>query len=126
VGAYGGRADIMDRIAPEGPVYQAGTLAGNPLAVAAGIAVLEELRRRSNLYSELESRAAKLADGLRQAAWDAHVEITINRVGSMMTMYFTAGPVTDFDSASASDRERYARYFVCHARSRRDATSIPI
>src|SRR6185436_5829254 len=57
VGAYGGRADIMDKIAPEGPVYQAGTLAGNPLAVAAGIAVLEELRRRSNLYSELESRA---------------------------------------------------------------------
>lgn len=112
VGAYGGRADIMDKIAPEGPVYQAGTLAGNPLAVAAGIAVMEEIRRRSSLYSELESRAAKLADGLRQAAWDVHVDISINRVGSMMTMYFTSGPVTDFDSASKVDRERYARFFV--------------
>ena len=112
VGAYGGRGDIMEKIAPEGPVYQAGTLAGNPLAVAAGIAVMEEIRRRSNLYSDLETRAARLADGLRQCARDARVPVCINRVGSMLTLFFTPGPVTDFDSASKADRERYARFFV--------------
>jgi glutamate-1-semialdehyde 2,1-aminomutase len=111
VGAYGGRADIMDRIAPLGPVYQAGTLAGNPLAVAAGIAALEELRRRPAIYSELESHAKRLTAGLVELAAKARIEVTINRVGSMFTVFFTRGPVTDFDSASASDRERYACFF---------------
>ena len=111
VGAYGGRAEIMSKIAPEGPVYQAGTLAGNPLAVAAGIAVIEELMRRSNIYSELDARAARLADGLRQYAWDAHLEVCVNRVGSMLTVFFTRGPVVDFDSAMQSDTAQFARYF---------------
>ena len=111
VGAYGGRADIMDRIAPEGPVYQAGTLAGNPLAVAAGIAVLEELRRRPAIYEELERRAARLAEGLRTAARKAGVPVTVNRVGSMFTVFFAEGPVVDYDSALTADRERFARFF---------------
>ena len=111
VGAYGGRAEIMDRIAPEGPVYQAGTLAGNPLAVAAGIAVIEELCRRPLLYSDLDQRAGRLADGLRESARQAHVEVSINRVGSMLTVFFTRGPVVDFDSASKADRNLFARFF---------------
>ena len=111
VGAYGGRAEIMNCVAPEGPVYQAGTLAGNPLAVAAGIAVMEEVRRRPNLYSELDVRAQSLAEGLRKAAWDAHVDVCINRVGSMLTLFFTRGPVVDFDSACTSNREQFARFF---------------
>jgi len=111
VGAYGGRADIMDRVAPEGPVYQAGTLAGNPLAVAAGIAVIEEVRRRESLYADLEQRAQRLEDGLREAARSAHVEFCSNRVGSMLTGLFTRGPVVDFSSASSASRERYALFF---------------
>jgi glutamate-1-semialdehyde 2,1-aminomutase len=111
IGAYGGRADIMDHIAPLGPVYQAGTLAGNPLAVAAGIAVLEELRRRNSLYSELDARTQRLADGLKRAAWDAHVDVCLNRIGSMLTVFFTRGPVVDFDSASRADRDLFALFF---------------
>ena len=111
VGAYGGRAEIMDRVAPLGPVYQAGTLAGNPLAVAAGIAALEELRRRPAIYLELESHAVRLTTGLGELASKAGIEVTINRVGSMFTVFFTRGPVTDFDSACTADRERYACFF---------------
>jgi glutamate-1-semialdehyde 2,1-aminomutase len=111
VGVYGGRAEIMNRIAPEGPVYQAGTLAGNPLAVAAGMAVLEELMRRSTIYADLDARAERLAEGFRQHAWDAHVDVCVNRVGSMLTAFFTRGPVVDFDSAMKSDTEQFARYY---------------
>lgn len=111
VGAYGGRAEIMNSVAPEGPVYQAGTLAGNPLAVAAGIAMLEELRRRPAIYTDLESRTGRLTAGLREAASKARVDVTINTVGSMFTVFFTPSPVTDFDSASAADRERFAAFF---------------
>jgi glutamate-1-semialdehyde 2,1-aminomutase len=111
IGAYGGRADIMERIAPAGPVYQAGTLAGNPLAVAAGIAVIEELRRRPTLYAELDQRAARLAEGLKKIAWDAHLEVCINRMGSMLTIFFTSGPVVDFDSALRSDTSRFTKFF---------------
>ena len=111
VGAYGGRADIMNKVAPEGPVYQAGTLAGNPLAVAAGIAVIEELRRRPNLYTELDQRGERLAEGLRKCAWDAHAEICINRAGSLLTVFFAKGPVVDFESACTADRERFATFF---------------
>ncbi|HWP85862.1 MAG TPA: glutamate-1-semialdehyde 2,1-aminomutase [Terriglobia bacterium] len=110
IGAYGGRADIMSRVAPEGPVYQAGTLAGNPLAVAAGIAVIEELKRRPHIYSELESRAERLAAGLKKLARDAHVDVCLNRVSSMMTLFFTPGPVVDFESAMRSDTARFARF----------------
>ena len=111
VGAYGGRAEIMDRVAPLGPVYQAGTLAGNPLAVSAGIAALEELRRRPSIYLDLENHAQRLTAGLGELAAKAGVEVTINRVGSMFTVFFARGPVTDFDSACTAGRERYASFF---------------
>ncbi|SRR6266404_5744317 len=110
VGAFGGRADVMEQIAPLGPVYQAGTLSGNPLAVTAGLAILK-LLRDSNPYEELERRSAKLAQGLRNAAAEAGIPSTVNRVGSMLTAFFTEGPVTDWPSAKQSDAERYGRFF---------------
>jgi glutamate-1-semialdehyde 2,1-aminomutase len=110
VGAFGGRADVMDRLAPLGPVYQAGTLSGNPLAVTAGLAILK-LLRESNPYSQLEHLGSKLEQGLRAAASEAGIQATVNRVGSMMTAFFTEGPVTDWLSAKKSDTDRYARYF---------------
>jgi glutamate-1-semialdehyde 2,1-aminomutase len=110
VGAFGGRADVMDRLAPLGPVYQAGTLSGNPLAVTAGLAILK-LLKDTNPYPELERRGAKLERGLREAAARAGVPATSNRVGSMLTAFFTEGPVTDWPSAKRSDTNRYARFF---------------
>jgi glutamate-1-semialdehyde 2,1-aminomutase len=108
--AYGGRADIMATVAPDGPVYQAGTLSGNPLAMAAGIAILD-LLARPGTYETLESRSARLEEGLRRAAGDAGATVTVNRVGSMITVFFCAGPVTDYASAKASDTKRFARFF---------------
>jgi glutamate-1-semialdehyde 2,1-aminomutase len=110
VGAYGGRADIMGRVAPEGPVYQAGTLSGNPLAMAAGCAALDALRR-PGAYERLSVLTARLVDGLAAAAKGAGAEITINRVASMFTVFFCPGPVTDYGSAKASDTARFARFF---------------
>lgn len=110
VGAYGGRADLMDRVAPSGPVYQAGTLSGNPLAMRAGIATLD-LLERPGTYERLEALSARLADGLAEAARAAGVDAVVNRVGSMMTAFFTKGPVVDHASASAADTARYARFF---------------
>ena len=110
VGAFGGRADVMDKLAPLGPVYQAGTLSGNPLAVTAGLAILK-LLKDTNPYPELERRSAKLEKGLREAAAQASVPATVNRVGSMLTAFFTEGPVTDWPSAKKSDTDRYARFF---------------
>jgi glutamate-1-semialdehyde 2,1-aminomutase len=110
VGAFGGRADVMDQIAPLGPVYQAGTLSGNPLAVAAGIAMLNALKE-INPYDELESRASELERGLKDAAGSAGIPTTINRVGSMMTAFFVEGEVTDWSNASRADTMRYASYF---------------
>jgi glutamate-1-semialdehyde 2,1-aminomutase len=110
VGAFGGRADVMDHIAPLGPVYQAGTLSGNPLAVCAGIAMLGALKE-INPYDELESRAAELEKGLKDAATSAGIPATINRVGSMMTAFFVEGAVTDWNTASRADTRRYASYF---------------
>jgi glutamate-1-semialdehyde 2,1-aminomutase len=110
VGAFGGRADVMERLAPLGPVYQAGTLSGNPLAVSAGLATLR-LLRELNPYEELERRSARLERGLREAAGEAGVPSTINRVGSMMTAFFTDGAVSDWPGAKRSDTERYARFF---------------
>jgi len=110
VGAYGGRADLMRQMAPEGPVYQAGTLSGNPLAVAAGLASLHALQAE-NPYAQLDALASQLADGLQQAASSAGVPVTINRVGSMLTVFFTEGPVTDFASAATADTKRYAVFF---------------
>jgi len=110
VGAFGGRADIMDRLAPLGPVYQAGTLSGNPLAVTAGLAMLK-LLKDVNPYEELERRGARLEQGLRAAASEAGVASTLNRVGSMLTAFFCEGPVIDWPSAKKADVDRYGRYF---------------
>jgi glutamate-1-semialdehyde 2,1-aminomutase len=111
VGAYAGKRAIMSTVAPAGPVYQAGTLSGNPLAVTAGIATLQ-LLRQPGVYDELETKSARLDQGLRQAASEAGLELTFNRVGSMLCTFFTNEPVTDFDSASKSDTEQFARYFA--------------
>lgn len=110
VGAFGGRADVMDKLAPLGPVYQAGTLSGNPLAVTAGLAILK-LLKESDPYEQLERLGSKLEKGLRAAAAEAGIPATINRVGSMLTAFFTERPVTDWPSAKRSDTDRYARYF---------------
>jgi glutamate-1-semialdehyde 2,1-aminomutase len=110
VGAYGGRADIMQQVMPAGPVFQAGTLSGNPLAMAAGLATLDELREHPP-YAELEARTSRLTEGLRQAAQVAGVPVCINHVGSMWTLFFTAGPVTDYDSAKTSDTSRFGKFF---------------
>jgi glutamate-1-semialdehyde 2,1-aminomutase len=110
VGAYGGRAELMDRIAPSGPVYQAGTLSGNPLAMRAGIETLDILAEPGT-YERLEAISARLAAGLAKAAKDAGIPAVVNRVGSMLTAFFTAGPVVDFATAVTSDTKRYARFF---------------
>ena len=111
VGAYGGRRDVMEHVAPLGPVYQAGTLSGNPLAVAAGLATLRTLQQTPGIFEQLEANGALLDEGLAGAAQRAGVAVTINRVGSMFTVFFTSSPVTDFDSASNSDTDRFARFF---------------
>ena len=110
VGAFGGRADLMDQLAPTGPVYQAGTLSGNPLAMRAGIETLDILAE-DGIYRRMEEVSAALEAGLGAAAADAGLTLTSNRVGSMMTLFFTPGPVTDFESATRSDTAMYARYF---------------
>ena len=110
VGAYGGRADVMKHIMPAGPVFQAGTLSGNPVAMAAGIATLQELRDHPP-YSKLEALAKTLTDGLSKAATDAKVPHYLNRAGSMWTLFFAPGPVTDYDSAKTSDTARFGRFF---------------
>ncbi len=102
--AYGGRADVMKRVAPLGPVYQAGTLSGNPLAVAAGLAALRYLRDHPEIYGELERRAAQLCAC-------PPPQVTVNRAGSMFTFFFTGRPVTDWESARQCDTERFARFF---------------
>lgn len=111
IGAYGGRREIMERLAPLGPVYQAGTLSGNPIATAAGLATLRALEEDPGVYASLDAKGAELEEGLREAASSAGVPATVNRLGSMMTAFFNAGPVTDYESAKRSDTERYGRYF---------------
>ena len=125
VGAFGGRAEIMDYLAPLGPVYQAGTLSGNPLAMAAGIAVLEELSNaecgvrsaesgnggRPNVYARLEELGAQLETGMKDAAKAAKVSVQFNRIGSMFCGYFTERPVHNLADAMHSDRERFKKYF---------------
>ncbi len=111
VGAYGGRADIMDYVSPAGPVYQAGTLSGNPLAMAAGLAMLSYLDEHPEVYELLENLGARLEAGLRAANEKAGHTLTLNRVGSMYTMFFIENPVTDFASAKTSDLPAFGRYF---------------
>ena len=110
VGAYGGAKEIMKMIAPSGPVYQAGTLSGNPLAVTAGIETLKRLKK-PGVYEQLEQRSAALADGFGKAAKKSGVPLTQTRVGSMMGAFFTPGPVADWGSAKKSDTKVYARFF---------------
>ena len=110
VGAYGGKKEIMAKVMPSGPVYQAGTLSGNPLAMAAGIAVLTELKKNPP-YEKLEKYAQRLELGLKEAASAAKIPHVINRVGSMWTLFFTSTPVTDYDSAKLSDTKMFAKFF---------------
>jgi glutamate-1-semialdehyde 2,1-aminomutase len=110
VGAYGGKKEIMDQIAPDGPVYQAGTLSGNPLAMAAGLAMLNTVRQ-PGFYTELEEKSDWFAGQLTDISAKAPVPTVLNRIGSMMTCFFTDAPVTDFDSAMQADTDCYGRYF---------------
>ncbi len=110
VGAYGGRASIMEHVAPLGNMYQAGTLSGNPLAMAAGVATLERLQDQ-DVYTALEARAARLQNGLDSVLSEADVPHTINRVGSLLTVFFSPEPVTDMASASACDTGAFSRFF---------------
>jgi glutamate-1-semialdehyde 2,1-aminomutase len=110
VGAYGASKDLMRHIAPSGPIYQAGTLSGNPLSMTAGLVTLKQLRDRS-IYENLERASGRLAAGLSEVAAEAGVIITTNRIGSMWTTFFTAAPVTNWTTANKSDRQLYGRFF---------------
>jgi len=112
VGAYGGSSEIMDLVAPLGPMYQAGTLSGNPLAMAAGSAMLKNLRdHKQEIYQRLEKVSAELVEGVAGIAKDAGLPLCYNRVGSMFTWFFTPGPVTDWESASKSSAEAFGKFF---------------
>ncbi len=110
VGAYGGSKELMRHIAPAGPIYQAGTLSGNPLSMTAGIVTLRRLRN-SDVYDQLEQKSAKLCDGIRKASNDAGLNTTLNRVGSMWTGFFTDREVTDWNTANRCDRVAYGKFF---------------
>ena len=109
VGAYGGRANLMELVSPAGPVYQAGTLSGNPLAMTAGLWCLAHLKPA--LYRSLAALTVRLAAGLADAARDAGVAVQINAVGSLLTPFFADRPVRDYSSATSADTDRYARFF---------------
>jgi glutamate-1-semialdehyde 2,1-aminomutase len=111
VGLYGGRREIMERVSPAGPVYQAGTLSGNPTAMAAGLAVLRKLRGAPGTYEDLETKGALLERGLQRGASEAGIPVTIHRVGSMLGLFFHPGPVRSWSEAAASDRKKYAAFF---------------
>jgi glutamate-1-semialdehyde 2,1-aminomutase len=112
IGAYGGTAEVMHQVAPVGPMYQAGTLAGNPLAMAAGIATLQRLRdKKAELYPQLEAASAQLVEGVAAAAKDARVPLSFNRVGSMFTWFFTADAVSNWNSASKCNTAAFGRFF---------------
>jgi glutamate-1-semialdehyde 2,1-aminomutase len=111
VGAFGGRADVMAYLSPDGPVYQAGTLSGNPLAMAAGLAVLDVVGQDATLYPRLEAQTQRLTDGLRDVTGKRSVPHYCAQVGSMFSLFFTAGPVDDLESARKSDRRLFAKYF---------------
>ena len=110
IGAYGGKRKLMELVSPLGPMYQAGTLSGNPVAVAAGRATLGVLKN-SSIYADLEERSAEFEAGVRAAAEKHGVPITFHRVGSMWTLFFNEGPVYDFETANKSNREKFARFF---------------
>jgi glutamate-1-semialdehyde 2,1-aminomutase len=124
VGAYGGRHDLMQQISPAGPVYQAGTLSGNPLAMSAGLETLA-IMREPNCYDNLEKQSAAVQSGLVESAAKHNIPLTVNRVGSMLTPFFvkTPGPVTNFDQATNCDTARYAQFF--HAMLEEDIFLAP-
>ncbi len=109
VGAYGGRADIMNSVSPVGPVYQAGTLSGNPLAMAAGLAMLKYLKAHPEVYTQIDRTGTSLVDGLRKQIREAGLKFSVNHVGSMFTLFFNANVVTDFDTAKTSDTQAFAK-----------------
>lgn len=109
--AYGGRRDVMDMVSPVGPVYQAGTLSGNPIATTAGIKTLEILKAHPEYYEEIERKAVQLAEAYRTRAKETGEPIWVNQVGSLLSAFFTTGPVCDYDSATSSDTAAYAEYF---------------
>ena len=111
VGAYGGRADIMNQVAPAGKVYQAGTLSGNPLATAAGLAQLRYLHEHPEVYAQLDATTTRLADGTRQIAQELGLNYTVNQVGSMFSLFFTPEPVHNLDDAKKADLPAFGRYF---------------
>jgi glutamate-1-semialdehyde 2,1-aminomutase len=110
VAAYGGSAKLMNHVAPLGPVYQAGTLAGNPLAMGAGIATLKQLTR-PGLYENIGEQARRLATGVRQALSETGIAGQVNATGSLLTLFFTSAPVRNYSDAKRSDANRYARFF---------------
>lgn len=112
VGAYGGKKEIMDFISPTGPVYQAGTLSGNPIAMAAGKAQLSFIKDHPHIYDDIEKRSAQLENGLKHAAEKAGVPVQVNRVASMLSVFFTEIPVTDFKTAVTSDTNMFKKYFL--------------
>jgi len=111
VGAYGGKAEIMDYVSPAGPVYQAGTLSGNPIAMAAGIAVLKELNMNPSIYEKIESSCRAIANGFRENLKALNLNYTINQVGSMLTLFFTDHVVSNFHDAKSSDLQMFGKYF---------------
>ena len=111
VGAYGGKREMMEMVSPSGSVYQAGTLSGNPLAMAAGYAALNYINENPSVYSELEEKSAYLENGFMKAIKSSNRNFQLNRVGSMMTLFFTEAPVTDYNSAVKSDTKLYGKYF---------------
>ena len=132
VGAYGGRREVMEVVAPLGPAYQAGTLAGNPLAVAAGIVCLKALQE-PGVYERLEALADQLAQGLQVAARRSEVPLTVNRLGSMLTAFFCDTPVLTFADVERADTGAYARFFhallghgICFAPSQYEAAFVSL
>lgn len=111
VGAYGGRKEIMDVVSPAGPVYQAGTLSGNPLAMAAGLAMLKYLKQNTSVYKQISSATTQITEGIKKQVESLGLKFTINQVGSMFTLFFNEKPVIDFDSAKTSDVSLFAKYF---------------
>ena len=108
IGVYGGKHEIMEMVSPLGPVYQAGTLSGNPIATAAGLETLRILREDPGIYQRLEEKAQRIAETVREAAGEA---VCVNRIGSLLSIFFTPEQVTDHESAVSSDTARYAEYF---------------
>ncbi|MFY0683340.1 MAG: glutamate-1-semialdehyde 2,1-aminomutase [Balneola sp.] len=111
VGAYGGKKEIMEYVAPTGPVYQAGTLSGNPLAMAAGLTMLKKLKNNPSVYDDLERKSARMSEGLIKTLTAHRITYSVNRVGSMIGLFYCEGPVTSFEDANKTDKELFSKIF---------------